>query len=241
MRLLDAGADCAIRDRWLALVKEQYDSVEAFNDATGLSRSSWEAVRALRDAELPREGASGRLRLELENRYTEHYFSEVRRILKAADPNHLYMGCRYVQIPPRDEIVRIAGRHVDVMSVNCYSLVPDRARFQHWYDLSRRPIQIGEHQLAMFGARQHPPTWTAFTEQERRQWYPAYDETFARMPFSIGSHWFQWVDQCITGRPSNGENQMIGVVDITDQPHPEMVEAIRAITTNVYEWHAASE
>lgn len=240
MRLLDAGADCAIRDRWLALVKERYESPGAFGDAAGVPVDSWEAVRLLRDEQLPHEGAAQQLRRELENRYTERYFAEVRRILKAADPNHLYMGCRYVQKPPRDEIIRIAGRHVDVMSVNCYSLVPDRSRFQHWYDLSQRPIQIGEHQLAMFGERQHPPTWTAFTEEERREWYPNYDRTLARMPFGIGSHWFQWVDQCITGRPSNGENQMIGVVDVTDQPHPEMVDAIREITANIYDWHAAS-
>ncbi|MBD3317551.1 MAG: hypothetical protein GF344_17310 [Chitinivibrionales bacterium] len=241
MKLLDASADCAVRDQWVNLVKERYDSVDSFNTAAGLSLESWDAVATMRDEDLPYEGVSQDLRRELEDRYTERYFSEVRRILKAADPNHLYLGCRFVKMHPRDEIIRTAGKYVDVMSVNSYSLVPDRGRFQHWYDLSQKPIQIGEHQLAMYGTRQHPPTWPAFTENERREWYPKYDLTFASMPFSVGSHWFQWADQCITGRPSNGENQMIGLVDITDQPHPEMVEAVRDIASKVYDRHASSK
>ena len=38
----------------------------------------------------------------------------------------------------------------------------------------------------------------------------------------IGAHWFQWLDEPVTGRP-DGENYNIGFVDVTDQPYPEMI------------------
>jgi hypothetical protein len=241
MRLLDAPPGAAMRAQWVSLVQRRYESPRSFSEAVGASCDSWDAVAALRDGDLPREGAGRRLREELENHYAQHYFETVRRLLKAADPNHLYLGCRFVRIPPRDEIVRIAGRFVDVLSINCYSLLPERDAFTRWHELAGRPIQIGEHQLSAFGARQLPQLWTTFTPEERRRYYPLFDKTFAEMPFSVGSHWFQYTDQMITGRPSNGENQIIGVVDVTDQPHPEMVEAIREIGENVYAWHSRAQ
>ena len=57
------------------------------------------------------------------------------------------------------------------------------------------------------------------------------------MPFSLGCHWYQFNDQHLTGRLSNGENQVIGLVDITDQPHPELTEAIGICSKKIYQWH----
>lgn len=241
MRLLEAAPDAAIRAVWLALAQERYaGDLARLNADLGAAFASWEAVRAATEAQIPKAGAGRALRDAFEDRYTEAYFSKVRAILKRHDPDHLYLGCRFVRNPPREALVRIAGKHVDVMSVNAYSLVPERDTFEQWHRWSGRPVQIGEHQLSMFGARQLPQLWTTFTPEERREWYPRYEETFARMPFSLGAHWFQYSDQCLTGRPSNGENQIIGVVDITDAPHPEMAASAREIGVNIYTWHMQS-
>ncbi len=241
MRLLNAPSGAHVRTIWLDIVKQTFESPAGFAAATGIVCSSWDQVAEVREADLPAEGAGQTLREQLEDRYAVTYFESVRRLLKKAAPNHLYLGCRFVRIPPREGIVRIAGRYIDVLSVNCYSLLPEREAFERWYDLAGRPIQIGEHQLSSYGDRQLPQLWTTFTPEERRRYYPLFDQTFAAMPFSIGSHWFQYADQMITGRPSNGENQIIGVVDVTDQPHPEMVEAIREIGEHIYDWHTNAE
>ncbi len=57
------------------------------------------------------------------------------------------------------------------------------------------------------------------------------------MPFSLGSHWYQFVDQPLTGRGTNGENQVVGLVDITDQPHPELLRALEYVSRRIYDWH----
>lgn len=241
MRLLEAQADAPLREEWLRIVKERYNTLESLNAALGSGFDAWEAVKAATDKDIPADGAGQELREALEDCYSEAYFSKVRDILKKHDPDHLYLGCRFVRQPPREGLVRIAGKYCDVMSVNCYSLLPERETFEKWHKWSGRPVQIGEHQLSMYGPRQLPQLWTTFTQEERREFYPKFEETFARMPFSIGSHWFQYADQCITGRPSNGENQIIGMVDITDAPHDEMREAVRMIGENIYNWHMAAK
>jgi len=44
----------------------------------------------------------------------------------------------------------------------------------------------------------------------------------------IGTHWFQYRAQAITGR-GDGENYQIGLVGITDTPYPETIETIEAV------------
>ena len=56
--------------------------------------------------------------------------------------------------------------------------------------------------------------------------YRYYVENAAAMPALIGTHWFQWIDQPSTGR-MDGENYNIGLVNVTDRPYREMVEAMQ--------------
>jgi hypothetical protein len=43
----------------------------------------------------------------------------------------------------------------------------------------------------------------------------------------VGAHWFQYLDQPVTGRLLDGENGHIGLVGITDVPFTSFVEAVR--------------
>lgn len=53
----------------------------------------------------------------------------------------------------------------------------------------------------------------------------------------VGTSYFQWNDQEILGR-MDGENYNISLIDVTDRPHPYMVEAIQNVTRNYYQVHA---
>lgn len=238
-RLLDGPTDTAIRRVWLDVVRAEFPSPAAFAAATGCACPDWETVAGLDENALGQSATAQRLRAALVERYARRYFGEVRRILKAADPDHLYLGCRFVRVPPADAIVRAASV-CDVVTVNAYSLVPERGAFDKWHRLCRRPILIGEHQFALYGPHLPPPIWPSLTADERRRWFPEYVRTAASLPYCVGSHWFQYVDQAGTGRPSNGENMAIGWVDVVDRPHAEMMEAAREIGRQIYEWHRAA-
>jgi hypothetical protein len=242
MRLLAAPPEASLRTRWIEFVGQRFGSLASLNEAWATRFGDWEQVRLMTDDGLPAEGPVRQCLQAFEAEYADRYFGTIERLLRKHDPNHMYLGCRFVRAAPDEGIVRALGRHADVLSVNCYSLHPDRQEFEAWHRMSGdRPILIGEHHFALRSDRQLPPLYRSYTVQERREFYVRFVREWARMPFSVGCHWFQHADQPITGRASNGENQLIGFVDITDQPHPELVTAAREAAERIYPWHAGAQ
>jgi hypothetical protein len=172
--------------------------------------------------------------------YAERYFSSVRRILKKVSPNHLYLGCRFVRKRPSEIVCKTAGTYCDVVTVNSYDLWPRREQFQEWHQLTGRPILLGEFHTPEKSAKQLEPLYPAFTPEQRSQLYTELVQKWAEQPWSLGCHWYQHADQHITGRPVDGENQPVGVVDITDTPNVALINAVRAATANMYAWHQDS-
>jgi hypothetical protein len=225
--------NACLRLAWKEKLVQKYQSIEAYNEKNETFYSSWEVLVNERlqenvpDAEV----------IMLESLFTERYFHTVSATLRKYDPNHLYLGCRFTRQLKPEHILQIAGKYCDVVTVNVYSYEPVKKEMDAWHRLTGKPILIGEHQAALNSARQLPLRWQTFTEEERYVYFTNYVKTWAQMPYALGSHWYQYADQHITGRASNGENQIIGFVDITDQPYEKMIEAARYNATNIYEWH----
>lgn len=241
MRLLSADEGAAVREAWADFCRERFADLSEASKVLGVELADFSDVVEMTDEQIPDSGPARLAMDDFEALYAEKYFSTVRRILKSHDPNHMYMGCRFVRRMPAEGIVKAAGKYSDIVSVNCYGLYPERKEFQPWHNVSGRPIQIGEHHLPLLSERQLQPLYQAFTPAERRTGYVKYVGEFVKMPFALGCHWFQHADQPLTGRFQDGEDQPVGFVDITDQPHPELVEAAREVTENMYRWHAESE
>jgi hypothetical protein len=53
----------------------------------------------------------------------------------------------------------------------------------------------------------------------------------------IGTGYFQWGDQDITGR-YDGENYNCGLVDVTDRPYKALVDAVSETSAVLYEVHS---
>lgn len=53
-------------------------------------------------------------------------------------------------------------------------------------------------------------------------------------------HWFQYVDEPITGRWFDSENDNIGLVDVTDTPYPELINSARTIHGEMYQFRSLS-
>ena len=56
----------------------------------------------------------------------------------------------------------------------------------------------------------------------------------------IGTHWFQWLDEPVTGR-MDGENYNIGMVDVTDVPYSGLLEGVRAAHRRLFDVHSGKE
>jgi len=79
--------------------------------------------------------------------------------------------------------------------------------------------------------------WQVNSQQERGDAYRYYTENAYSHPGMIGTAYFQWCDQDLTGR-FDGENYNCGWVDVTDRPHKYQVEAMMETAKRLYAIHS---
>ena len=77
-------------------------------------------------------------------------------------------------------------------------------------------------------------------QAERGAAYRYYVENAAAHPAIIGTHWFEWIDEPNTGR-NDGENYNIGLVDVTDRPYQELVDAMKETHKRLLDVHSGKE
>jgi hypothetical protein len=168
----------------------------------------------------------------------DRYVQVTSRAVRKHDPNHLNLGMRSGGHPTEAEI-RVA-RAFDVYSVNIYDYEVSAERMQQITGLTGKPVIIGEFHFGTPGRGLAASLVQVKDQRERGVAYRYYVEQAFAMPGLIGTHWFQWADQPATGR-FDGENYNIGLVDVTDRPYPELIEAMKATHGRLFEVHAGRE
>lgn len=224
------------RKVWAEMLQQKFKTIESLNRQRKTSFSSWDEVRLLKD-----RSVFPLLQEEIvafETAFAAQYFGVVSSTLKKYDPNHLYLGCRFTRQPKPWHIMQTAGKYCDVITVNVYTFIAKE--LETWHNTTQKPILIGEHHVPLASERQFPPNYKCFPEKERKEYYLKYVERWAKIPFSLGCHWYQFADQHLTGRSTDGECQTVGLVDITDQPHRHMIEAVNKAAVKIYNWHSMS-
>ena len=77
------------------------------------------------------------------------------------------------------------------------------------------------------------------TDEDKADSFSKYALSAMTNPRIAGAHWFQWFDQCTSGR-FDGENYSIGFVDIADTPHYQMALSARKLSEKMYEARLAT-
>ncbi len=173
-------------------------------------------------------------RKEFIARAFDRYIQLTSQAVKKYDPNHLNLGMRSGGRPTEAEIA--ASRPFDVYSVNIYDyqVAPDRV--SRIATLTGKPVIIGEFHFGTPARGLAASLVQVRDQHERGVAYRYYVEQALAMPEMIGTHWFQWADQPCTGR-FDGENYNIGLVDVTDRPYRELVEALKETHKRLYQVH----
>ncbi|MFB3905196.1 MAG: hypothetical protein ACE15E_17235 [Acidobacteriota bacterium] len=173
-------------------------------------------------------------RKEFIARAFDRYIQLTSRAVKKYDPNHLNLGMRSGGRPTEAEIA--ASRAFDVYSVNIYDYQVSAERVSRIATLTGKPIIIGEFHFGTPARGLAASLVQVRDHRERGVAYRYYVEQAFAMPEMIGTHWFQWADQPCTGR-FDGENYNIGLVDVTDRPYPELIDALKETHKRVYRVH----
>ena len=179
------------------------------------------------------------------------YFKTTSEAVRAADPNHLVMGCRFAGINGAgdDEVWNVAGEYCDVVSFNCYpmtdidrnTVTPGAAEgrtcreaFDALYARTKKPMMIPEWAFPALDSGLpclHGAGQRFYTQAERTRASELWMRTLLPMPYIVGWAVFRWVDQPAGGAGGNGEDSNYGLVSEAGVPYP-CVEAFARIQKN---------
>ena len=215
------------KQRMLLWLQEKYGTTEKLNAAWETKYGGWAEMMDSTNVPAAKLCVSD---LEAFHQVVaEKYFKTIADAIHSVAPHRLYLGCRIAW--GRESVFRASAKYCDVVSVNTYKFKPERDLPEGSVD---RPMIVGEfHFGALDRGMLHTGLVFTTSQQERASCYRKYVECALRHPRYIGTHWFQWQDQPVTGR-FDGENYQIGFLDVCDQPYPELVEAARKVGAEMY-------
>ncbi|MCA9416570.1 MAG: beta-galactosidase [Candidatus Omnitrophica bacterium] len=209
-------------------LRSKYETLDHLNQAWGTNAKSWDDLRTPGEINADcREDLNSFI-----HKFCEKYFETLANQVKANAPNQLYLGCRfsgYTRIA-----VEACAKFADVISFNIYRTTVDPEAWK-WLEEIDKPAMIGEfHFGALDRGMFHPGLVEAPNQAGRGEFYERYVRSVAKHPNFVGCHWFQYIDEPITGRTHDGENYNIGFVDVTDTPYRELVHSAQMVHSEVY-------
>jgi hypothetical protein len=179
-----------------------------------------------------------RRRREFVEHAIERFIETVNAAIRKHDPNHLNLGLRFGSRP--SEAMLRASRDFDVFSMNSYGYEVNREAVDAAIRVTNKPVLIGEFHFGTPGRGLAAGLVQTKNQAERGAAYRYYVENAAANPAIVGVHWFQWTDEPNTGR-FDGENYNIGMVDVTDRPYQELVDAMKAAHRRLFDVHSGKE
>lgn len=225
---LAQGPTSPAKQAFMAYLKKTHGDAAAFAKAWGVQVASWDQLAANGfKAPDPNEAhpAIAVDYIAFLKLYAGTYFRTVAQTLKKADPNHLFLGGRLAIRTP--EVEEESAAYADVTSINMYTDLPE-----HGFDVASfrkmdKPVLITEFH---FGSADRGPFGNGVaavgSEDERGKAYAKFVDAAAASGVVVGTHWFQYLDQPVTGRILDAENSHIGLVGITDIPFDGFVRAV---------------
>jgi hypothetical protein len=166
---------------------------------------------------------------------TDRYYRIAAQVFKRAMPYRLNLGTRFHT--GNRAAIRAAAKYCDVVSFNKYA---HSVRGIPLPEGINRPILVGEFHFAAWDRSfTASPARSALSLAQRADAYRYYVASALDDPRVVGVHWFQYLDQPLTGR-ADGENWPVGFVDVTDTPYESLTAASREIGELMYQRRSAN-
>ena len=194
----------------------------------------------------------------------DRYFNVVEAAFRKYDPNHMYIGCRFLtNVKDAPWILRFATLYLDGMTINWYGQwTPDA---QDIYEIAQNadlPLEVTEFYtkaLENDGSFDDPSDplkntrgagWIVRTQQDRGDFYENFTLRLIETGVFFGWQWHQYIDDDDSpeviyegGKPdATGKNWRDqsnidankGIVNNWHEPYEELCESMAQINFNVY-------
>lgn len=227
----------AAKRRLVEFLQEKYATIQAFNQAWGTSAADFEQLKEMQldiATKAASEDMDAFFRLFLERRY-----SLVDKYFRKHNPNHLLIGDRWMPGTASSEaLVSIAGKYLDLISVNYYAYGVDKAFLNRVHTWSGgKPLLLSEFHYASRDQGLTGGVRQVRDQLERGLAYRNYVEQAAATGFVVGIQWFIALDQAATGRffeGFNGEAANTGLVNVTDRPYKQFLAEVIKTNYDLY-------
>jgi hypothetical protein len=243
----DHTAKRALRD----FLAERHDgNIGRFNSAWGIQLESFDKILQCDSLYGPRSETVLADKRAFAGLVAERYFGAITRAIRAVDPHHMILGCRFAGGVGADGVWQAAGRHCDILSFNYYGNVdltqgiarddtharcgkPLVQPFQKFYDLGRRPMMVTEWSFPALDAglpSVHGAGQRFRTQAERARATEITARTMLALPFLVGYDYFMWVDEPALGISAKfPEDSNYGLVNEDGKPYELLTTALARV------------
>ncbi|MHC4250927.1 MAG: beta-galactosidase, partial [Planctomycetota bacterium] len=231
------------------LLSSRHPTAESFNRAWGTSIRDLDELHDITTPPKPATDAARADDRAFIRLCAERYFSVAEAAIRKHDPNHMILGCRYAGGGP--DIMDIAGRHVDIFSINCYRRLDLETgamvdgfedELERWHEQVKRPFIITEWSFPALDAGlpcKHGAGQRVPTQKDKAFAFTAFQKLLFSTPFMVGSNYFMWADEPELGISSIfPEDSNYGLVNVKDEPYKLLTEAATALHEHVYAIHS---
>ncbi len=233
---LTGGQAC--KQELVRFLSNRYKTIDTFNTAWKLSAKSFDELAGIGLA-VTTDAAKTDVKA-FTGLFLEAMFELVNTNYRKHDKNHLLLGNRLQPVTIADEqLCRISGKYLDVMSYNYYTYAVDKEFLKQVHEWTGgKPMIMSEFfwsspsDSGLTGGRE------VRSQQERGLIYRNYVEQCASLGFVVGIEWFTLIDQATTGRwfsKYNGEGANTGLFSVTDRPWKPMVEEMAKTNLGIYD------
>lgn len=234
VRAFETPAEMPIKKALVAETRRLHPQLDQLNRLLQTNFSCWDDLSKPQEFTTQQRVNGDELFAQLDYFIADRYFSACKAAVEKVLPDTLYLGCEFSGF--NEEQVKAAARHCDIVTFNIYKLLPVQKaevfKLAAKYDFGvlLTEFHFGALDRGMFS----PGLVSTPTQNERARRTADYLHSALMNPNCVGAHWFQYADQPLTGRPSDGENYAVGFVTVTDEPYPEMVDAARKFGSSLY-------
>jgi hypothetical protein len=214
----------------------------AKDEAGYIAAREWLDKRKGKDAGI--EDVTEEDRLAFSGYYFETYMKKVSEAIRKYDPNHMYLGCRFNQQKRQEltnpEIFRVAGKYMDVISINHYRMwQPDSVQMKNWEKWSGKPFLITEWYTKGedSGLQNNSGAgWIVKTQKDRGYFYQNFALELVKSKNCVGWHWFTYQDndpKNLNVDESNRDSNK-GIVDSEFSQYKPLLRQMKMLNNNVY-------
>lgn len=235
-RTVAAGPGIPAKLELIRLFREKYRDIAAFNSVWQSSARSFDELSGI--GLIPKNEECHADLAAFEKHFYEAYFKLIRETFRKYDPNHLYLGERFlVGETYREAPTQACGKYCDLFSVNYYCPEFDPSVPQRIGNFTGRPVLLSEwsygtSEQGQFGVQNKK------NEQERGMAYRRYVENAAATDWVVGVQWFSLLDQAVTGRffqKYGGESMNIGLLNVADRPYKVFLDDVMKSNYRIYD------